>query len=331
MFSFTILIVTYNSDWEKLVLTLDSCLAQKFSDYEIVIADDGSRENHKEQLIEYFRFHSFNRYTLVMNETNHGTVKNLISGLNASKGKYIRDFGAGDMFYSENTLEHLYQFFESTKCEACFGLLRGYMREPSGRYSFHNFPHPFDIDAYKKKDIEKIKRNLVLYRDNASGAATSYTKEFYLHYLKQIEDCVLYLEDILQVLSGVENRPMAFFDEYVVYYEMKASVVEKNNNFKKLLTNDIVSFYEMLYKLYPNDKYVKKQHGILKLYDIYNVYARTILRLFKNPGLVLYLFSHFTQSKRNSYSPSKDEPGFFNESTISNTIPSILSANPNNP
>ena len=42
---FTVLIVTYHPDWKKLLVTLDSVMAQPFKDYEIVVSDDGSEEN----------------------------------------------------------------------------------------------------------------------------------------------------------------------------------------------------------------------------------------------------------------------------------------------
>ena len=34
---FTVLIVTYHTDWKKLLVTLDSIMAQTFKDYEIVV------------------------------------------------------------------------------------------------------------------------------------------------------------------------------------------------------------------------------------------------------------------------------------------------------
>ena len=58
----SILVLTYNSTWEDLENTLESALAQKGICYEIVISDDGSEDNHREQLIQYFERKNFPNY-----------------------------------------------------------------------------------------------------------------------------------------------------------------------------------------------------------------------------------------------------------------------------
>ena len=75
---FTVLIVTYHPDWKKLLVTLDSVMAQTFKDYEIVVSDDGSEENCFDKIETYFKAHQFANYTLIPHEKNQGTVKNLI-------------------------------------------------------------------------------------------------------------------------------------------------------------------------------------------------------------------------------------------------------------
>ena len=65
---FTVLIVTYHPDWTKLLVTLDSVMAQTFKDYEIVVSDDGSEENCFYKIEAYFAAHQFADYTLVPHE-----------------------------------------------------------------------------------------------------------------------------------------------------------------------------------------------------------------------------------------------------------------------
>lgn len=111
---FTVLIVTYHPDWKKLLVTLDSIMAQTFKDYEIVVSDDGSEENCFDKIEAYFAAHQFANYTLISHEKNQGTVKNLIDGLAKAKGKYVRDFGPGDAFYNEHTLQQVYDLWKRT-------------------------------------------------------------------------------------------------------------------------------------------------------------------------------------------------------------------------
>ena len=107
---FSILIASYNPVWEKLKVTIDSVLRQDYRDFEIVITDDGSENNLFPEIEKYMRAQSFDNFKLVAHEKNQGTVKNLIDGVKACSGKYVRDFGPGDAFYNEKSLGRLYKF-----------------------------------------------------------------------------------------------------------------------------------------------------------------------------------------------------------------------------
>ncbi|MDE7434621.1 MAG: glycosyltransferase family 2 protein [Lachnospiraceae bacterium] len=311
---FTILIVTYHPIWDKLKLTLDSVLRQTFTDYEIVVSDDGSEDNCFDRITEYFKEKQFTRYRLVEHAKNQGTVKNLLDGVEHSSGKYIRDFGPGDLFYHAHTLQRVYDFMEGSGCEACFGLMRGYCVQEDGAIRYTDFPHPFDIEAYRRADGERIQKNLVLYRDNASGAATCYTKAFFAEYLKRIEGTVKYTEDILQILAGLDNRAFHSFPDYLVWYEADTGVsTKKKSSFAELLAQDVERFYEMVQREYGGNKYVKKQRRVLGLYKIRNLYLRTFLRIFVNPDAVRYLMEHRRQLKQGAYRPEHEEPGFMDD------------------
>ncbi len=308
---FTILIVNYNPVWSKLIVTLESILRQSFKDYEIVVSDDGSKDNCFDKLKAYFEERGFTNYRLVSHEKNQGTVKNLIDGLKHSQGKYVRDFGPGDAFYKENTLQNVYDFLEENQYEACFGLMKGYCVSEQGNISFVDFLHPFDIEAYRKNDRERIAKNLILYRDNASGACTCYTRDYYLEYLEKIEGTVIYAEDIFQLMSGLDGREMRLFPDYLVWYEADTGVsTKKKSSFSKRLEQDVDRFYEMLHREYADNSYVKRQMKVHKFYKISNLYVRSLLRMFVNPDSVRYILNHRKQCKNGAYHPVHSEKGF---------------------
>ena len=315
---FTVLIVTYHPDWKKLLVTLDSVMAQTFKDYEIVVSDDGSEENCFDKIEAYFTAHQFANYTLIPHEKNQGTVKNLIDGLAKAKGKYVRDFGPGDAFYNEHTLQQVYDFMEENQYESCFGLMRGYCRREDGGVDYVEFPHPFDLSPYKNWNEDKIVKNLVLYRDNASGECTCYTVDYYMTYLKKIEGTVIYAEDIFQMMAGLDGRPMHFFPDYLVWYEADTGVsTKKKSSFSELLAQDVDRFYAMIQVQYSDNPYVKKQKKVLGLYKIRNLYLRTLLRLFRNPDAIRYLVSHMLQVRKGAYRPSHQQKGFLDNPEFS--------------
>ena len=55
----SVVLVTYNTKWEKTRRTLESILMQKKIDFEIVISDDGSEITNYEKIIEFFRENNF--------------------------------------------------------------------------------------------------------------------------------------------------------------------------------------------------------------------------------------------------------------------------------
>ncbi len=311
---FSILVVTYNPDIKKVLLTLKSVIAQDFDDYEIIISDDGSAENCFEAIEAFFQKNNFTNYILVPHEQNQGTVKNLISGLQKASGKYVRDFGPGDTFYNKNTLAKIYNFLEQEKCDACFGLMRGFYMDEDNQMKYGDFNHPFDIDAYRKPGREKrIQKNLILYSDNVSGACICYKTEFYLEYLKKIEKCVTYEEDIFQVLSSLEGKTLRLLDDYIVWYEMNNGVSARNSRFEELLRQDVEKFHQMLLEIFPDNKYVRKRKQVSVFYKINNLYLRTLLRMFVNPDSIRYLCSSALQKLGGAHQPAIVEKGFLEE------------------
>lgn len=298
---FSVIVLTYNPIFSKVKFTLDSIIQQDFDDFEIIVADDGSENNLVPEIEAYFKENNFTNYKFVSNKKNVGTVKNILSALEVAEGKYIRDFGTGDGLYAKDTLQKVYDFLEKSDKEGCFGLMCGYYKDANGDIHRKEFCHPFDIEAYREalsgKDVEeKILKNLVLYSDHVSGAAICCRREYFIEYLKKIENYVKYEEDIFQVLAALEGRRLDFFDQYLVWYEMGEGIsTQKNSRFAELLQKDVDTFYEMVFEKFSDNHHVKRRKRVAKFYKIKNLYLRTILRFFVNPGLVIYLLKSFVQ------------------------------------
>ena len=308
---FSIILLTYNVDMDEVKLTLKSILEQKFTDYEIVVSDDGSKENHFDEIVGYFKKYNFDRYIMVPHEENQGTVKNIISALEHCSGEYIRDFGPGDLFYDENSLGNLDRFLRKNPCDTCFGLIQGYQLE-DGDFRKTEFCHPFDIQAYRKKNNrERLIKNLVLYGDNISGASFVNKRKQYLDYLKRISPYVKYEEDIFVVLAALEGKSIKLFDRYFIWYETDTGVsTGGNSRFTELLRQDVNNFFEMLFKEHPDNKYVKKRKKVAPFFKIKNLYLRTALRMIVNPGAVFYILISFIERMCGMHKDKTSGEGF---------------------
>ena len=252
-----------------------------------------------------------------MNEQNRGTVQNILSGLKACEGEYVKPISSGDCLYAEDTLTRLYDFMKADSLDYCHGLIRGYQQLDDGKIQYVPYSHPFDIEAYRKRDMDRITKNLVLYSDNTCGAGICYEKKFFIHYMNLISEVVKYEEDIFQVVAAVENKKTALFDDYVIWYEIGLGVsTNKKSKIYDLLAKDVDGLYRKLYEWHPENKYVKKRYSLLPLYNIKNLYVRTILRFFVNPDSIRYLLSSYYQRFAKKHEKKNPSPGFLDDESF---------------
>lgn len=295
-YSFSILVITYNPIWEKLKLTLDAILDQSFKDYELLIVDDGSDDNLERDIALYMQDRIVKNFLHIRNPINQGTVKNILSGLENCKGKYVKCFGPGDYFVNSDSLETVFAYLEENSIDACWGLVKSYINRSTGEKQFIYRAHPLDIDAYRKYNVGRIVENLIFYSDSAHGASMFFNTQKWMRYLKMLEGHVRYAEDLSQILIAIEEEPIRLLDEEIICYEVGEGIsTSSNSTFRKLLEKDVENFYELIAAMYPNNKYIAKRNRIKKFYVIKNLYLRTICRFFVNPGMFFFLGRAFIQ------------------------------------
>lgn len=71
----SVIVCTYEQEWEKLKMTLDSIICQTGVDVELIITDDGSVVNHQDKVVKYFQEKSYTTYKFIHSEINTGIVK----------------------------------------------------------------------------------------------------------------------------------------------------------------------------------------------------------------------------------------------------------------
>ncbi|NTW32737.1 MAG: glycosyltransferase family 2 protein [Bacteroidetes bacterium] len=98
---FSIIIPTYNRA-QMLTTAIDSVLKQSFSDWELIVVDDGSTDNTKEVVNSY----NDNRIRYIYQKNSERCAARN-NGINSSKGNYIC-FLDSDDYYLLNRLEKLY-------------------------------------------------------------------------------------------------------------------------------------------------------------------------------------------------------------------------------
>lgn len=118
----SVVVACYNPVLEKLLMTLRSIIFQENVTVEIIVVDDGSKDQSLyKRLPEFFEDHSFTNYTFVLHEINSGTVHNMLDGVKAAHGEFIKLISPGDCLFKENTLRHWVDYMRDAKIPVSFG------------------------------------------------------------------------------------------------------------------------------------------------------------------------------------------------------------------
>src|SRR5690606_13489679 len=89
---------------------IDSVLAQTFTNFELIILNDGSTDKTEEIILSY----QDSRIVYVKNEHNLGLIGTLNKGMALAKGKYIARMDADDICFPER-FEKQVAFLEKNK------------------------------------------------------------------------------------------------------------------------------------------------------------------------------------------------------------------------
>ena len=100
-----------------IALTVESVLAQTFTDWEMLIQDDCSSDNSYEIALEYARKDP--RIKVFRNEKNSGAAITRNNAIRISQGKYLAFLDSDDIWFPEK-LERQIEFMQKNNCDFVF-------------------------------------------------------------------------------------------------------------------------------------------------------------------------------------------------------------------
>ncbi|ECC1481281.1 glycosyltransferase, partial [Salmonella enterica subsp. salamae] len=100
----TIIIACYNAE-QYIQDTLDSCINQTYSNVQIIIADDCSKDNSVNIINNWIearrKTHPHTECILITNDKNRGIPANFNNGLRYAKGEWIKCLGSDDLLVAD--------------------------------------------------------------------------------------------------------------------------------------------------------------------------------------------------------------------------------------
>ena len=266
MYDISVVVLTYNPDWNKLQNTLTSILMQTEVSYEIIVCDDGSKVDLSGTIKEFFSAKNFSDFKIVKAETNRGTILNIKAGCDVAQSPYVKLISPGDYLHDETVLKRYCDAFISHGADGVFGEARYYAYDNG--YELVNLRAP-KFNFYKKSPKpKKIIRYLLVYRDYILGASMAYRREVLADYLNVLHDSgIVYTEDLATTMLAVDGKSFYCIDGYSVWYECDTGISAPNSKMLRLVQNDQKIFYTECLPGYKSSGKIRKTAKMYKRFE----------------------------------------------------------------
>lgn len=201
----TIIVPSYNHE-KYIEETIDSIVNQTYENIELIVIDDGSKDESPKLLQELSQKHHF---TLVTRE-NKGLCRTLNEAISLAEGEYI-SICASDDKYLLDKIEKQVVFLERNK---------NYVMSYGKKINFYpnGLNKPINNPKYRSG---KIFKDLLLQNLHIPPASTLYRKELF----NDIGgfDTSLAVEDVDMFLRIASRYEIGFQDDYYYYYRVHDS------------------------------------------------------------------------------------------------------------
>lgn len=173
----SIIMPTYN-DSESIIETFDSVISQTYNNYELVIVDDGSKDETKNIVSKYIEDNKLEGKFKYIYQDNEDQLRAIINGLNYITGDYIFVLHSDDLLASNDMLDKSIAYMEENpNLDAIIGQLL-VIDENS------NLTGNIKINKYINKE-STIANQLLWLGRNLYSDVGFYRKEVYLSKVKE--------------------------------------------------------------------------------------------------------------------------------------------------
>lgn len=241
----SIVIPLYNKE-QSIVCTLDSVLAQTYTDYEVIIVNDGSTDHSKEVVELWLAENSCGCRFRLLSKSNGGVCSARNRGIHEAKGEYIA-FLDGDDLWDKDYLAEQARMMADFPEASMWGI---------------NF-------AEVTNGNQLVRRLATGLTDNFRGYVEDYfglTKKGRISDLfhssavvirKKVFDEVGVFDERIKIAEDVDMwwriiavYPIAFYDKYMVYYQQDTEnrALQKKHVLRECLPYYVDKYKEPIFK-----------------------------------------------------------------------------------
>lgn len=290
----SVVIPLYNKQ-NSIVATLQSVLAQTYTDYEVVIVDDGSTDNSAQVVEEFISAYPQplpkGMGVRLVRKANGGVSSARNKGIMEAKGEYIA-FLDGDDLWDEKYLETLHQLICDYPDASIYGLGHAQINDSEVLSETKSLNSP-------RGYVEDIWKNYPGYWTGSSSSSRAHLIEIGMFDSRMThgEDLDVWWRLLLRGKGAYDSTVLAFYrqdaenramnrviplEKHIPFYIDKYAVARANNKeFRRFFDR------EMIYRLYPYlfDKRYRQQAKLLAKQMDYSLQKWTMKFRMKWPCL----------------------------------------------
>ena len=236
---FSVIVPVYKVE-EYLPNCIESVLNQTFSDFELILVDDGSPDTCPQICEEYAK--SDNRIK-VFHKPNGGLASARRAGIKLAEGDYVFNLDSDDLIESD-TLEYAYKIIKDTNCEIVSFSYRWIKNEKTVAVTNDGLDEGF----YDKNDIEKYIYPRILMDKNMnhisyylSGKAVK--RDLLSPHQLNVNEKISLGEDLCCVIPCYLHAKSVYISKKTAYlYSVREDSLSKEFNTKQIyLIEDVIN------------------------------------------------------------------------------------------
>lgn len=255
---------------------IESILSQTFSDWELIIIDDGLYEEKYNEVKDFIK--KDKRIILLKNEKNLGIQKSSNKGLREAKGEYIARID-DDEWISKDKLQKQVEFLDKNQDYVLVGTSTVIVGE-TGK----------ELVRYLLPETDKDIRRNFLWKNNFINSSMVFRKNIVINFggyderddVKHVEDYELFLH--LGLFGRLYNIPM-----YLTSYTVRIESISANNRIKQFKRDiKLTQKYKDGYPRY----FLALIMGYLRLF-LYKIFEETLFNLDSLKYKILKIYKGF--------------------------------------
>lgn len=262
---FSIIMPTFN-DCKTIEQTLISIQAQKYTNWELIIVNDGSNDESELIIKKFINEHSLTDKVKYFFQTNQGQLQSIKNAIPHICGDFVYILHSDDVFYDENVLENANNFFTNNNCDAII------CKEiPTFNKDHNSLTGSLKVKTYSNK-VNCLVKLLInngsnLYMDMAFVKKDVFVKQYFYNYLEWNRPFWCNIED--KNVLNVKSVDFKFFRYRVFeenYIQSDVGKLVQINGELRTMTDLLSSFQTPFYKLQNFVYRLLSKFGLDKLF-----------------------------------------------------------------